>query len=80
MIDIDYFKPINDGFGHQIGDEMIVHLAGLARECGVQARIGGEEFARLTVERATGGASRGLSRLARTLDGRVPPARSLAGA
>ena len=51
MIDIDYFKSINDGFGHQVGDEMIVHLANLARdckrECDVLARIGGEEFALL---------------------------------
>jgi diguanylate cyclase (GGDEF)-like protein len=54
MIDIDYFKSINDGFGHQVGDEMIVHLSKLARdckrECDVLARIGGEEFALLLPE------------------------------
>jgi diguanylate cyclase (GGDEF)-like protein len=54
MIDIDYFKAINDGFGHQVGDEMIVHLANLARDCkrdcDVLARIGGEEFALLLPE------------------------------
>jgi diguanylate cyclase (GGDEF)-like protein len=54
MIDIDYFKSINDNFGHQVGDEMIVHLANLARdckrECDVLARIGGEEFALLLPE------------------------------
>ena len=54
MIDIDYFKSINDEFGHQVGDEMIVHLANLARdckrECDVLARIGGEEFALLLPE------------------------------
>jgi diguanylate cyclase (GGDEF)-like protein len=54
MIDIDYFKAINDNFGHQVGDEMIVHLANLARdckrECDVLARIGGEEFALLLPE------------------------------
>jgi diguanylate cyclase (GGDEF)-like protein len=54
MIDIDYFKSINDKFGHQIGDEMIVHLANLARHCkreyDVLARIGGEEFALLLLE------------------------------
>jgi diguanylate cyclase (GGDEF)-like protein len=54
MIDIDYFKSINDGFGHQVGDEMIVHLAKLARDCkrdcDVLARIGGEEFALLLPE------------------------------
>jgi diguanylate cyclase (GGDEF)-like protein len=54
MIDIDFFKSINDDFGHQVGDEMIVHLANLARdckrECDVLARIGGEEFALLLPE------------------------------
>ena len=54
MIDIDYFKSINDSFGHQTGDEMIMHLASLARgckrECDVLARIGGEEFALLLPE------------------------------
>jgi len=54
MIDIDDFKSINDRFGHQVGDEMIVHLANLARhckrDCDVLARIGGEEFALLLPE------------------------------
>lgn len=54
MIDIDFFKIINDDFGHQVGDAMIVHLASLARECkrdsDVLARIGGEEFALLLPE------------------------------
>jgi diguanylate cyclase (GGDEF)-like protein len=54
MIDIDYFKAINDNFGHQVGDEMIVHLSNLARNCkrdsDVLARIGGEEFALLLPE------------------------------
>ncbi len=54
MIDIDYFKAINDTFGHQVGDNMIMHLASLTRECkrdsDVLARIGGEEFALLLPE------------------------------
>jgi diguanylate cyclase (GGDEF)-like protein len=54
MIDIDYFKVINDRFGHEIGDRAIVHVANLARECkrtsDVLARIGGEEFAVLLPE------------------------------
>ena len=51
VLDIDYFKAINDRFGHQVGDDVIVHLADLAchakRETVVLARIGGEEFALL---------------------------------
>jgi diguanylate cyclase (GGDEF)-like protein len=54
MIDIDYFKEVNDRFGHEIGDRTIVHVANLARECtrtsDVLARIGGEEFAMLLPE------------------------------
>jgi diguanylate cyclase (GGDEF)-like protein len=54
MIDIDYFKAINDRFGHEIGDRAIVHVANLAGGCkrtsDVLARIGGEEFALLLPE------------------------------
>ncbi|HBE72219.1 MAG TPA: hypothetical protein DDW52_29140, partial [Planctomycetaceae bacterium] len=48
ICDIDYFKKINDTFGHQAGDEALVTFAGLlkssARESDVIARYGGEEF------------------------------------
>ena len=54
IFDIDYFKSINDRYGHQAGDEVIVHLANLAgsskRASDVLARIGGEEFALLLPE------------------------------
>jgi diguanylate cyclase (GGDEF)-like protein len=51
MIDVDHFKRVNDGFSHQIGDDVLRHLGGLLRgACRVgdtAARYGGEEFALL---------------------------------
>ncbi len=49
MVDIDNFKQVNDYFGHQIGDEILVALSNLLMESirgiDVAARYGGEEFA-----------------------------------
>jgi diguanylate cyclase (GGDEF)-like protein len=48
MADIDYFKQVNDTFGHQIGDEAIKVTATLLlnnlRKTDVVGRYGGEEF------------------------------------
>lgn len=48
MLDIDYFKSINDQFGHAVGDEVLKELArlidGQRREADSFFRIGGEEF------------------------------------
>jgi diguanylate cyclase (GGDEF)-like protein len=49
IFDIDYFKLVNDRFGHVVGDRALVHIARLlgqeARAIDVAARLGGEEFA-----------------------------------
>ena len=48
MVDIDHFKPINDKFGHQVGDEALKYVAKLLRQSAraqdVVCRYGGEEF------------------------------------
>ena len=49
VIDIDHFKRINDTYGHDIGDDVLVGLSNLIsrsfREVDYCARLGGEEFA-----------------------------------
>lgn len=49
MFDADYFKKVNDSYGHGVGDKALVHLSQLAaealRDIDVLARVGGEEFA-----------------------------------
>lgn len=48
IIDIDYFKNINDLFGHDIGDmvlkELVQHLRKNIRATDILSRLGGEEF------------------------------------
>ncbi|MGD8192284.1 diguanylate cyclase domain-containing protein [Brevibacillus ginsengisoli] len=49
LIDIDYFKKVNDTYGHQVGDEVLIQVSQLIRQCiresDIAARWGGEELA-----------------------------------
>ncbi len=49
MIDIDYFKAVNDTYGHQAGDRVLIQLADIlvknVRDTDMLVRYGGEEFA-----------------------------------
>jgi diguanylate cyclase (GGDEF)-like protein len=49
IIDIDHFKQVNDDFGHQVGDRVLIKVANLLKESIVRktdivGRWGGEEF------------------------------------
>jgi len=54
MLDVDFFKKINDNYGHKAGDTVLKKLAeislGTFREVDTVGRLGGEEFAILLKE------------------------------
>lgn len=66
LIDIDNFKGVNDKYGHQVGDEILIQVAniikGNIRESDIGARWGGEELAvylpRISLEVGIGIANR----------------------
>jgi len=56
-LDLDGFKPVNDHFGHEMGDHLLAslgrRLAASVRSSDVVARIGGDEFAVLITTQAS---------------------------
>ena len=67
MVDIDFFKKINDTHGHQAGDEVLRHVASLlsgqVRTVDRVARYGGEEFALVMIETDCRNAAEHIRRL-----------------
>ena len=74
MMDIDQFKSINDRFGHDVGDLVIIHIADICRQekrkSDVVARFGGEEFLLLLPETNVDEAQNVAERLRRLVEAR----------
>ncbi len=74
VLDIDYFKRVNDTFGHLAGDAVVKQvgevLRGVARVTDVVARTGGDEFAVLLPDTSPAGAFRLANRVREAVVGR----------
>ncbi|MGB6189409.1 MAG: membrane-associated sensor domain-containing protein [Aeromonas molluscorum] len=78
LLDVDFFKPYNDHYGHQAGDECLILVAECleesVREPGdLVARYGGEEFVVLLSETDCRGAIKVAERIRATLAARALP-------
>ena len=71
-IDVDGLKPINDTYGHEMGDRVIVETAEILRKTfrvsDICARIGGDEFAVIVIESPDTSAPILRKRLQKTVD------------
>jgi diguanylate cyclase (GGDEF)-like protein len=67
-LDLDRFKPVNDKYGHPVGDELLCavseRLNGLLRRGDIAARLGGDEFVIVQTGASHGGEAEMLARRA----------------
>jgi diguanylate cyclase (GGDEF)-like protein len=79
MLDLDHFKAVNDAFGHETGNRVLVatarHLRASVRETDIVARYGGEEFAVICPETNLEEATQLAERIRKLFPRRVRSAR-----
>ncbi len=72
MLDIDFFKKVNDQYGHEAGDRVLQHVANILRnrlrKTDIVARIGGEEFCILAVNMDTASVHKIFDELRRKIE------------
>lgn len=72
MLDLDFFKKVNDNFGHQTGDLVLQTLGKIlldqVRQSDTPCRYGGEEFALILPETGLGEAQRIAERIRQTIE------------
>lgn len=71
FLDLDNFKSINDTLGHDVGDELLIQVAGrlreLVREMDTVARLGGDEFTIIVTDTTIEGAEQVAKRIVDSL-------------
>ncbi|HLB20859.1 MAG TPA: EAL domain-containing protein [Solirubrobacteraceae bacterium] len=82
VLDIDYFKPVNDTLGHAAGDELLCWVAQtlqrVVRPTDAVGRLGGDEFAVMLPELDAAQARDAVDRIAEALRERAPVSCGLA--
>lgn len=72
IFDLDHFKSVNDGYGHQAGDEVLKRTAAIAmaqiRDSDLVGRVGGEEFIWLLPDACDDIAGNAAERLRRAIE------------
>jgi len=76
LLDIDHFKPVNDRYGHAVGDELLCWtvqtLRSVIRPADSIGRLGGDEFAVLFADIEPGAALQASERIKLALSERAP--------